>query len=105
MNLYRLTLSPDNAQFNQYGVPKEEKVRRALELLQKHFDIVTVGDHARYKETLLRMTGWEDREMPRHNTHRGELIFTKEQVEELQKLLTANGDIDFISEVKKLYDE
>lgn len=82
---------------------KEEKVRRGLELLQRHFDIVTVGDHARYKETLLRMTGWEDRDMPRHNTHSGELIFTKEQVEELQKLLTANGDIDFISEVQKRY--
>jgi hypothetical protein len=49
------------------------------------------------------MTGWEDRDMPRHNTHRGELIFTKEQVEELQKLLMANGDIDFISEVQKRY--
>jgi hypothetical protein len=76
-----------------------------LELLQKHFEIVTVGDHGRYKATLLKMTGWQDREMPRHNTHKGELVFTKEQVEELQQLLTANGDTDFISQVKNIYDE
>lgn len=75
-----------------------------MQLLDKHFEIATVGDHARYKETLLKMTGWKDREMPRHNTHKGELIFTKEQVEELHKLLDANGDTDFISEVKKMYD-
>lgn len=51
------------------------------------------------------MTGWIDKEMPRHNTHKGELIFTKEQVEELQMLLTANGDTDFIHQVKQIYDE
>ncbi|KAL7516791.1 hypothetical protein ACHAWX_001768 [Stephanocyclus meneghinianus] len=87
----------------QYGVVKQEKVRRALELLRKHFDIITVGEHARYKDTLLSMTGWEDKIMPRHNTYRGTLVFTKEEVEELFKLLDENGDIDFIYEVKKIY--
>lgn len=87
----------------QHGVVKQEKVRRALELLRKHFDIITVGEHARYKDTLLSMTGWEDKIMPRHNTYRGTLVFTKEEVEELFKLLDENGDIDFIYEVKKIY--
>ena len=41
--------------------------------------------------------------MPRHNTYRGTLVFTKEEVEELFKLLDENGDIDFIYEVKKIY--
>eukprot|EP00956_Cyclotella_meneghiniana_P037853 scaffold145458_cov77-Cyclotella_meneghiniana.AAC.3 len=49
--------------------------------------------------------GWIDKEMPRHNTHKGELTFTKEQVEELQMLLIANGDTDFIRQVKQIYDE
>ena len=94
----------NNDAFNfQYGVAKQEKVRRALELLHKHFDIVTVGDHTRYKDTLLSMTGWEDKIMPRHNTYRGTLVFTKEEIEDLYKLLNENGDIDFIYEVKNIY--
>ena len=79
-------------------------MRRALELLEKHFDLATVGDHARYKETILKITGWTDIDMPRQNTHKGELMFTKKEVEQLHKLLTANGDTDFIDQVKKIYD-
>ena len=79
-------------------------MQRAIELLQRHFDIVTVGDHTRYKEAILKRTGWDDIVMPRKNTHRGELMFQKEEVEELHKLLDKNGDIDFIYEVKKIYE-
>ncbi|KAL3784100.1 hypothetical protein HJC23_012732 [Cyclotella cryptica] len=93
----------NNLARNPYAVSKQEKVRRALDLLEKHFDIVTVGDHSRYKDTLLRMTGWENKIMPRQNTYPGTLVFTKEEVEELQKLLNENGDIDFLYEVKKIY--
>ena len=73
--------------------------------MHDHFDIVSVGNHDRYKKELLMMTGWEDIEMKRTNTYRGkELQFSKAEVEEMQKLLYDNGDIDFLYQVKKIYD-
>ena len=88
---------------NPYGVDKDIKVQRALQLLHDHFDIVSVGDHNGYKKKLLSMTGWDDLEMERTNTYNGELSFTKKEIEEMQKLMNDNGDTDFMYEVKKLY--
>ena len=88
---------------NPYGVDKDIKVQRALQLLHDHFDIVSVGDHNGYKKKLLSMTGWDDLEMERTNTYNGELTFTKEEIEEMQKLMNQNGDTDFMYEVSKLY--
>ena len=88
---------------NPYGVDKDIKVQRALQLLHDHFDIVSVGDHSGYKKKLLSMTGWDDLEMERTNTYNGELTFTKEEIEEMQKLMNQNGDTDFMYEVSKLY--
>jgi len=90
---------------NPHGVDKEEKVRRALELLQRHFDIVTVGNHERYRDALLKLTGWEDKKMVRHNTFSKELSYTKKEIEDLHKLLYENGDIDFIHEIKSRYKD
>mmetsp|Transcript_10878 Transcript_10878/g.23020 ORF Transcript_10878/g.23020 Transcript_10878/m.23020 type:complete len:336 (-) Transcript_10878:1019-2026(-) len=88
---------------NPYGVSKEEKVRRGLELLEMHFDIVAVADHGYFVSEVLNMTGWEYIKMPVYNVHRGKLSYTKKEVEDLNKLLTANGDIDFFDAVKIRY--
>jgi len=88
---------------NPDGVDKDTKVERALQLLRDHFDIVSVGDHGRYKKELLAMTGWEDKEMERKNSNKREILFTKEEVEGLQKLMNQNGDTDFMYEVKKTF--
>ena len=90
---------------NPYGVDKDIKVQRALQLLHDHFDMVYVGNHDAYKKELLSITGWEDKEMKRTNTYNGELKFTKEEVEEVQKLINQNGDTDFMYEVSKLYTQ
>lgn len=95
----------NNLARNPYGVDKETKVRRALELLRDHFDIVTVLDHDRFKRELLEMTGWRDKEMARTNTYKGELTFTKKEVEEMQKLLDKNGDTEFIRRVKEMHED
>ncbi len=42
--------------------------------------------------------------MPRRNSYEGALHFTKKEVENMQKLLEENGDIDFIEKVKLLFD-
>ena len=41
--------------------------------------------------------------MKRVNTHRQKLMFSKEEIEEMQMLMNDNGDTEFIYEVKKLY--
>ena len=80
-------------------------MQRALDILKRHFDIVTVGEHDRFKQSLLEMTGWEDIEMKRTNTYSREITFTKKEVEQLQKLIEENGDTEFIYEVKKVFKE
>ena len=73
------------------------KVKPALDLLyEEHFDIVTMGHHDVRTMELLRQTGWEDIEMERTNTASRDIQLSKSEVEKLQKLLNANGDIDFL---------
>ena len=90
---------------NPYLVSAQEKVDRALELLARHFDIISVGEHEQFKERIQQFTGWnkDDEEMKRKNAYHGEIHFTKREVENLQRLLDANGDIDFLEKVKLLF--
>jgi len=90
---------------NPFNVTKEVKVARAMELLHRHFDIVTLGDHAKFTETLLSWTGWKPIRMPHANSFRGKLRYTKKEVETLQKLLEKNGDFDFADQVKYEYHD
>jgi hypothetical protein len=85
---------------NPFNVSKEVKVARALDILHRHFDVVTVGDHETFMGTILNWTGWTPVKMPHMNVYKRELNFTKDEVANLQKLLQANGDIDFIDQVK-----
>jgi hypothetical protein len=64
-----------------------------------------VGEHEQFKERIQQFTGWnkDDEEMKRKNAYHGEIHFTKREVENLQRLLDANGDIDFLEKVKLLF--
>ena len=66
---------------NPHGVPKEGKVKRALELLRRHFEVVTLGNHKLFMDMVLERTGWEYIPMPYTNSFKGELIFEKKRVE------------------------
>ena len=90
---------------SQDGAGKETKVKRALDLLREHFDIVTIGNHDGHKRELLRLTSWQDEEMTRANSHYTDIAVTKRQVEEIQKLLNDNGDTDFMEGVKYMYKD
>ena len=94
----------NKARRNPYNATKEEKVRRAMEILQRHFDIVTVGNHDKFIDQVLTLTGWEYMKLPYTNVFKGDLYFTKKEVEKLQRLLRSNGDIDFIDSVRMKYD-
>eukprot|EP00984_Skeletonema_dohrnii_P023173 scaffold12250_cov150-Skeletonema_dohrnii-CCMP3373.AAC.3 len=89
---------------NPRAMDAQVKVERALQLLARHFEIVAMGGHDKFKQRIQQFTGWEEKEMPRKNSHKGTLNFTKKEVENMQKLLEENGDIDFIEKVKLLFD-
>mmetsp|Transcript_1959 Transcript_1959/g.4224 ORF Transcript_1959/g.4224 Transcript_1959/m.4224 type:complete len:214 (+) Transcript_1959:649-1290(+) len=90
---------------NPFNVTKEVKVKRAMELLHRHFDIVTVSDHATFRAKILNWTGWTPIRMPKTNVHRKGLNFTKKEVENLQKLLLKNGDVDFADQARLDYHD
>lgn len=58
---------------NPFNVTKEEKVRRAMEILDTHFDVVTIGDHSEFKRQILNLTGWKDMDIPHANVYKKEL--------------------------------
>ncbi|KAL7551526.1 hypothetical protein ACHAWF_014713 [Thalassiosira exigua] len=66
---------------NPYNVSKEEKVQRAMEILARHFDVITVGDHTSFVNQVLNLTGWGIVPMPYTNVYKGELRFTKKEVQ------------------------
>ena len=88
---------------NQYNATKEEKVRRAMELLQRHFDIVLVSDYQRFTEIILKVTGWEGVQMRHANSFNGELNYTERELKKVKTLTEANGDVLFIDAVKHIY--
>jgi len=90
---------------NPFNVTKEEKVRRAMGLLHRHFDVVTVGDHATFQSRILNWTGWTPTDIPVSNVGRRALHFTKREVESLQRLLTRNGDFDFADRARLEYHD
>ena len=61
---------------NPRAVDAQVKVERALQLLARHFEIVAVGGHDKFKQRIQQFTGWEEKEMPRKNSHKGTLNFT-----------------------------
>lgn len=89
---------------NPFSVTKEAKVKRAMELLHRHFDIVTV-DHETFARELLHLTGWPRKRMLYRNRYLKELTYTKSEIETLQKLLQMNGDYEFIDRVKYEYHD
>ena len=89
---------------NPYNVTMQTKVKRAMEILHRHFDIVTIGDHDIFMGKLLNWTTLtRDNTYKRMNVFKGELEFNKKEIEKLQLLLQKNGDFDFIHQVKVDY--
>lgn len=88
---------------NEFGASKEEKVRRAMELLTRHFDIVMLSDYQRFTEIILKVTGWEGVKMKHANVFKGELNYTEREMIKIKELTEANGDVLLIDAVKHVY--
>ncbi|EJK48588.1 hypothetical protein THAOC_32599 [Thalassiosira oceanica] len=88
---------------NEQNATKYEKVRRAIEILVRHFDVVMVSDYARFTEIICRITGWTCLKMKHANAFKGQLNFTERELRKIKDLTEANGDNLFIDAVKHVY--
>ncbi|KAL7482849.1 hypothetical protein ACHAW6_008503 [Cyclotella cf. meneghiniana] len=80
------------------------KVKRGLEILQRHFDLVVLNNHQQFANTLLRVTGWSSTGGLAKKMD-GDLVFTKDLVSKFSKLAAKNGDEDFIDTVSHVYND
>ena len=88
---------------NEYNATKEEKVKRAVELLSRHFDLVGYSNYDYFMEAVLNVTGWERQPMKHANSFNGELRYTEGELEMVKRLTEENGDVMFIDAVRHLY--
>mmetsp|Transcript_16177 Transcript_16177/g.24478 ORF Transcript_16177/g.24478 Transcript_16177/m.24478 type:complete len:354 (-) Transcript_16177:679-1740(-) len=88
---------------NEYNATKEEKVRRAVELLQRHFDVLLLSDYDRFTDIIHKITGWSPTTMKQANVFDGDLNYSYAELQKIKHLTEANGDTMFIDAVKHLY--
>lgn len=80
-----------------------DRVKRGVEILQKHFDLVLLNDRDKFVDTVLKVTGWSSPGPLAEKVH-GDLIFTKDLVSQYSKLAAKSGDADFIDVVGHVYN-
>lgn len=80
-----------------------DRVKRGLEILQKHFDLVVLNNRDKFVDTVLKITGMSSPGSLAEKVH-GDLIFTKDLVSQYSKLTAKNGDADFIDAVGHVYN-
>lgn len=61
---------------NVYNVTKEEKVRRAIEILQRHFDVLLLSDYDRFTDIIHKITGWVPKGIRESNVFQGDLNYS-----------------------------
>ena len=61
---------------NVYNATKEEKVRRAVEILQRHFDVLLLSDYDRFAEIIHKITGWAPNYILPSNVFDGDLNYS-----------------------------
>lgn len=88
---------------NVHNATKEEKVRRAIEILQRHFDVVSLGDHDRFTGIMEKITGWIPKKNKASNIFGGDLNYSYAELQHIKSLTEANGDVMFIDAVNHLY--
>ncbi|KAL7538203.1 hypothetical protein ACHAXR_009076 [Thalassiosira sp. AJA248-18] len=82
----------------------KEKVKRGMQLLEAHFDLVLVDGQGDFAEDILRITGWTaTSQVKKANVSDGGLVYSKDMVSQFGKLSTKNGDADFIDAVNHVY--
>lgn len=92
----------NNAEYDD-KLETKDKVKRGMEILQKHFDLVLLNNREKFVDTVLKVTGWPSPGPLAEKVH-GQLIFTKELVSQYNKVAAKNGDGDFVDAVSHVYN-
>eukprot|EP00580_Thalassiosira_gravida_P009417 CAMPEP_0201646228 /NCGR_PEP_ID=MMETSP0493-20130528/33558_1 /ASSEMBLY_ACC=CAM_ASM_000838 /TAXON_ID=420259 /ORGANISM="Thalassiosira gravida, Strain GMp14c1" /LENGTH=132 /DNA_ID=CAMNT_0048121345 /DNA_START=32 /DNA_END=430 /DNA_ORIENTATION=+ len=96
-----------NNNANNSSMDTKEKVRRGIQLLRDHFEVVMVDDgrgQGNFAEEILRITGWSSQSLVKKATvSDGGLVFSKDLVSSYGKMSLKNGDADFIDAVNHIY--
>lgn len=84
---------------------REEKVRMAVEILRKHYDLVAYNNHELFRTTVLKMLGLNvnSYQIRRTNVYKGDITFTMREFSLLKNVTYENGDTDWIDVVKHVY--
>ena len=61
---------------NEQNATKEEKVRRAIEILARHFDVVSLGNHEMFTDIIHKITGWTPLKKRASNIFDGDLNYS-----------------------------
>eukprot|EP00581_Thalassiosira_minuscula_P017513 CAMPEP_0183714232 /NCGR_PEP_ID=MMETSP0737-20130205/8832_1 /TAXON_ID=385413 /ORGANISM="Thalassiosira miniscula, Strain CCMP1093" /LENGTH=363 /DNA_ID=CAMNT_0025943139 /DNA_START=26 /DNA_END=1117 /DNA_ORIENTATION=- len=90
------------------GIPNNDKVKRGMQLLKDHFEVVMVDDDGRadnFAEEILRITGWISGGGVEKATVSdvGGIVYSKDLISKYGKMSTANGDADFMDAVNHVY--
>lgn len=96
----------DSFLFNGHNssMDTKEKVKRSMQLLRDHFELVMVYDKADLAEEILRFTGWTSQSgVKRATVSDGGLVYSKDLISKFGKVSTGNGDADFIDAVNHVY--
>ena len=99
----------DHFLFNSGGssskmdIPKQ-RVKRGIQLLRDHLDIVLVDGQGDFAEEILRVTGWSARKrVKKASVSDGGLVYSKDLVSGFGKMSTKNGDAEFLDAVQHIY--
>jgi len=82
----------------------KDKVKRGMQLLREHFDLVRLAGRADVTEDVLQITGLTSPGLAKEaSVSDGELVYSKELISRFGKTSAANGDSDFIDAVNHVY--
>ena len=83
---------------------REEKVRKAMDILRKHFDLVIYQNHELFVEIITRMIEFVPISLRSSNEHKLEINFTSDEIGLMKRRVYENGDVDWINAIRHVYD-
>lgn len=82
---------------------REAKVRRAMDLLKRHFDLVVYQNHDLFVEIITRMIEFVPISLRSSNQHMLEINFTIDEIRLMKQKIYENGDVDWINAIRHVY--
>lgn len=84
---------------------KEEKVKKAMDILRNHFDLVVYQNHDLFVDIITKALGFPPISLRTTNQHMLEINFTTQELDLLKNKIYENGDVDWINAVRHIYDD